>query len=124
MLLTKITAARNESALSYLKVRGLYILAVVFVTTICFLQSFIGVFIYREITAAYLAVNIIQTRGCSTVTVLENMLIKFIFGVIVRDHPSLAVSAALSAFNTNFLWDHPHFASNFLKPHVSFLVNF
>ena len=34
ILLTKTTAARNESALSYLKVRGIYILAVVFVTTI------------------------------------------------------------------------------------------
>ena len=42
-------------------------------------------------------------RGCSTVTVLEHMLIKCIFGVIVRDHPYLAVSAALSAINSNFL---------------------
>ena len=64
------------------------------------------------------------TRGCLTVTVLEHMLIKCIFGVIVRDHPSLAVSAARSAFNSNFLWDHPHFSSNFVRPHVSFLVNF
>ena len=41
-------------------------------------------------------------RGYSTVTVLENMLIKCIFGVIIRHHPSLAVSAALSAFYPNF----------------------
>ena len=30
ILLTKTTAARNEDALSYLRVRGLYFLAVVF----------------------------------------------------------------------------------------------
>ena len=34
MLLTKTTAAQNEDALSYYKVRGLYFLAVVFVRTI------------------------------------------------------------------------------------------
>ena len=34
ILLTKTTAVRNEDALSYLKVRGLYYLAVVFVATI------------------------------------------------------------------------------------------
>ena len=34
ILLTKATAARNEGALSYLRVRGLYFLAVVFVATI------------------------------------------------------------------------------------------
>ena len=34
-----------------------------------------------------------KSRGCSRATVLEHMLIKCIFGVIVRDHPFLAVSA-------------------------------
>ena len=34
ILLTKTTAVRNEVALSYHSVRGLYFLAVVFVTTI------------------------------------------------------------------------------------------
>ena len=34
ILLTKITAARNEIALSYHNVRGLYFLAVVFVRSI------------------------------------------------------------------------------------------
>ena len=34
MLLTKTTAAQNEVALRYYRVRGLYFLAVVFVTTI------------------------------------------------------------------------------------------
>ena len=34
ILLTKTTAARNEIALSYHKVRGLYFLAVVFAATI------------------------------------------------------------------------------------------
>ena len=36
ILLTKTTAARNRVALSYRSVRGLYFLAVVFVTTITF----------------------------------------------------------------------------------------
>ena len=35
ILLTKTTAAQNEVALSYHKVRGVYFLAVVFVRTIC-----------------------------------------------------------------------------------------
>ena len=34
ILLTKITAAQNEDALSYHKVRGLYFLAAIFATTI------------------------------------------------------------------------------------------
>ena len=34
ILLKKTTAARNEAALSYLRVRGLYFQAVVFVATI------------------------------------------------------------------------------------------
>ena len=34
MLLTKITAAQNEDALSYYRMRGLYFLAVVFVRSI------------------------------------------------------------------------------------------
>ena len=34
ILLTKTTASRNEGALSYLRVRGMYFLAVVFVVTI------------------------------------------------------------------------------------------
>ena len=34
ILLTKITATQNEVALSYLRLRGLYFLAVVFATTI------------------------------------------------------------------------------------------
>ena len=37
ILPTKTTAARNEDALSYLKVRGLYYLAVVFVATILYI---------------------------------------------------------------------------------------
>ena len=36
--LTKTTAAQNEDTLSYLRVRGLYYLAVVFVATIFFLS--------------------------------------------------------------------------------------
>ena len=48
-------------------------------------------------------------RGCSTVTVLEHMLIKCIIGVIVRDHPSLAVSAALSVFLSKFFIGPPPF---------------
>ena len=39
ILLTKATAAQNEDALSYLRVRGLYYLAVVFVATILHLES-------------------------------------------------------------------------------------
>ena len=39
MLITKITAAQSEVTLSYHRVRGLYILAVVFVATIIGLQS-------------------------------------------------------------------------------------
>ena len=34
ILLTKITAAPNEAALSYYRVRGLYFLAVIFVASI------------------------------------------------------------------------------------------
>ena len=40
ILLTKTTAARNGVALSYRSVRGLYFLAVVFVTTIIVSQPF------------------------------------------------------------------------------------
>ena len=40
-LLTKTTAAQNEDALSYHKVRGLYFLAVVFVRRICMYVSMI-----------------------------------------------------------------------------------
>ena len=40
-------------------------------------------------------------------TVLEHMLIKCIFGVIVRDHPSLAVNAALSAFYLHICNQNP-----------------
>ena len=36
ILLTKITAARNEVALSYHRVRGLYFLINIFTVTICF----------------------------------------------------------------------------------------
>ena len=36
ILLTKTTAAQNGVALSYLRVRGLYFLAVVFVAAICY----------------------------------------------------------------------------------------
>ena len=39
LLLTKTNAARNEVALIYQKVRGLYILAVVFGVTICLLLT-------------------------------------------------------------------------------------
>ena len=39
ILLTKITAPQNEDALSYLRVRGLYFLAVVFVAVIFALKS-------------------------------------------------------------------------------------
>ena len=38
ILLTKTTAAQNEDALSYPKVRGLYFLAVVFVRNIIQIQ--------------------------------------------------------------------------------------
>ena len=47
-------------------------------------------------------------------------------GLSLGTTPSLQlvqVSAALSAIYSNFLWDHPHFASNFLKPLLCFLVN-
>ena len=50
----------------------------------------------------YRPISLTSLRGCSTVTVLEHMLIKCIFGVIVREYPSLAVSAALSVFYSNF----------------------
>ena len=39
ILLTKTTAARNEDALTYLRVRGLYFLAVVFAATVCILRG-------------------------------------------------------------------------------------
>ena len=41
ILLTKTTAAQNEGVLSYLRVRGLYFLAVVFVSTIIHSMIFI-----------------------------------------------------------------------------------
>ena len=40
IFLTKTTAAQNEGALSYHRVRGLYFLAVVFVATICILAIY------------------------------------------------------------------------------------
>ena len=49
ILLTKTTAAQNEAALSYHKVRGLYFLAVAFVVTIGGYQSKLGV-----ITSGYI----------------------------------------------------------------------
>ena len=39
ILLTKTTAVQNEDALTYLRMRGLYYLAVVFVTTIVLIRS-------------------------------------------------------------------------------------
>ena len=54
ILLTKITAARNGAALSYPRVRGLYFLAVVFVTTI---------YIMYHYTIIYTFIILIKTNG-------------------------------------------------------------
>ena len=57
ILLTKTTAARNEVALSYHRVRGLYFPAVVFVPTIVLIYHKLCTYERSYICPLYIAVN-------------------------------------------------------------------
>ena len=96
ILLTKITAAQNEVALSYHRVRGLYFLAAIFAATIVHSKTDVkstlsGIMGVGAILCGVLVITKIDTRVyprclyCYTFTrslhiILENWVIKTDFG--------------------------------------------